>query len=424
MRPSTTLVFALFLTLAPRGAYADGSGCAVGGAPATHRGCLTVDDKGAHLTEDGLAPSASPLLDVTVGGHRAFSVDGGGMKFAEPGDGARAAITLDLTNPATNNKHGISGALYTDNATSQINSNLLALDIYTPPDNGGEVSGAYIRQTGGGNALSVFNLCGERPKRAAAYCSSGFAIEAQVDGSKHSIFASAVDGSAFLGVVRGASGAGLSILPERDDLPGARAIHVTDAGNTQEKFFVDMAGHTYARELIRAEGGVQATNSHQGNPVFQAFVSGQSGFFASVEARNAVGFHAKPGFEAGAGGSAFRVDDVAGKTTAAISMAGAASFRSLSVGGAQVSGTLSAQTERLGGAALANGACAKTSVTVIGANTTMAVVVSPAGGVDPGDGFYLRGLVTDDDAVTVKLCNAAGGRATPAVAAYNVRVLR
>lgn len=424
MRPSTGLTLALIFALVPLAARADANGCALGGAPATHRGCLTVDDNGAHITEDGLGGAASPLLDVTVGGHKAFSVDEGGLKFAEPGAGAHPAILLDLTNPATNNKHGITGALFTDNASSRINSNLLALDIYTPPDNGGDVSGAYIRQTGGGNALSVFNLCGERPKQAKAYCGNGFAIEAQVDGSKHAIFASAVGGSAFLAVVKGASGGGLSILPEHDDAPGARAIHVANAGNTQENFWVDMKGQTFARERIVTEGGVQAYNSHPGNPVFQAEVSGQPGFFASAEAANSIAFLAKPGTQAGPGGTAFRVEDAAGKTAAAISMAGAASFLSLSVGGAPVAGMLSAQTEKFGGTEIANGACAKAAVVVDGATPAMAVVVTPADGVDPGDGFFVRGYVFIDDKVLVKVCNATGDNATPTPTAYNVRVLR
>jgi len=423
MRPSTGLILALFFALAPRGVYADGSGCALGGAPTAHRGCVTTDDKGTHLTEDGVG-GASPLLDVTVGGHKAFTVDAGGVKFAEPSAGVQPEITLDLTNPATNNKHGIYGALYTDNASSRINSNLLALDIYTPPDNGGDVSGAYIRQTGGGNALSVFNICGERPKQAKAYCDSGFAIEAQVDGSKHAVFASAVGGSAFLGVVKGAAGAGLSILPERDDAPGARAIHVANSANSQENFWVDMKGQTFARERITTEGGMLAYNSHPGNAVFQAEVSGQPGFFASAEAVNSTAFLAKPGSEAGAGGTAFRVQDAAGKTAAAISMAGAASFRSLSVGGASVAIALSAQSEKFGGIEIANGACAKAAVVVVGATPAMAVVVTPAEGVDPGDGFFVRGYVFIDDKVLIKVCNATGENATPTPTAYNVRVLR
>jgi hypothetical protein len=53
----------------------------------------------------------------------------------------------------------------------------------------------------------------------------------------------------------------------------------------------------------------------------------------------------------------------------------------------------------------------------------MTVAISPADGADPGDGFFVRGLVPGADEVVVKLCNATGGEATPAAATYNVRVL-
>src|SRR5580658_2200272 len=161
-----TISLTLALSSIASPVFAQAQNCVTSESDAQHHsGCISADAAGTHIRADA---ATSPRLDVTVGGHTAFTVDPVGVKFAEPrasaATGFSPLITLNETNLATNNKHGIYGVLYTDNSVGIINSNLLALEIFTPPDNGGDVSGAYIRQTGGGNALSIFNLCGERPK--------------------------------------------------------------------------------------------------------------------------------------------------------------------------------------------------------------------------------------------------------------------
>jgi hypothetical protein len=384
--------------------------------------CLSADADGSHLR---VQSSNAPRLDVTVGGRRAFVVDPIGVTFAEPGaraiSGFSPLVTLNETNLTTNNKHGLRGVLYTDNATSVINANLLALDIFTPPDNGGDVSGAYIRQTGGGNALSVFNLCGERPKGFSAYCGQGFAIEAQVDGTKNSIFASTEEGVGLLSVIKGASGTGLAIVPSEKTRADTRAIHVGTYGNRQENFFVEMGGKTFARGEIQSEGGMRARSS-VGRPVFEADANDQAAFFVSARTRGAVAFLAKPEGEAGSGAVALAVQDMQGRDLARIDMEGKAAFRELVLDGSNIRPVLRTTAGPLGGERLARGHCAETLVSVPGALPSMTVSVSPAGGVDPGDGFFVRGLVTERGEVAVKVCNAGDEGATPKVASFAVAV--
>ncbi len=83
---------------------------------------------------------------------------------------------------------------------------------------------------------------------------------------------------------------------------------------------------------------------------------------------------------------------------------------------AQLSGT----TASLGGGALTAGQCTSGTVTISGALTSMAVVVSPA--ADPGVGVAAPyGFVSATDTVTVRVC--AIEAVTPAAVAYNVRLL-
>jgi hypothetical protein len=139
------------------------------------------------------------------------------------------------------------------------NNNSIAGDIYTPPDDGGDSSGLYLDQQGGGNALTVYNLCGQTPTGFTAYCNNGFAIEAQVDGAKNAILVAALNGSALDVVVTsgGTSGTGISIAPGSDaDGTSRRAIHVQNAANSQENFYVDFAGNTFARSSLIVDGQV------------------------------------------------------------------------------------------------------------------------------------------------------------------------
>ncbi len=88
------------------------------------------------------------------------------------------------------------------------------------------------------------------------------------------------------------------------------------------------------------------------------------------------------------------------------------------VGGVGLS--LTGTTGSIGGSALAAGACTSGTVAVTGATTGMSVAASPV--TYPGDGIAWRAYVSSSGVVTVKVC--ADVAATPAVSAYNVRVLQ
>lgn len=81
---------------------------------------------------------------------------------------------------------------------------------------------------------------------------------------------------------------------------------------------------------------------------------------------------------------------------------------------------LSGTSASIGGAAMTAGQTISTTVSVTGAATSMAVVVSPQ--TYPGDGFVWDGYVSAANTVTVRLtCVAAG---TPSAAVYNCRVVQ
>lgn len=76
-------------------------------------------------------------------------------------------------------------------------------------------------------------------------------------------------------------------------------------------------------------------------------------------------------------------------------------------------------TAGIGGTALSAGQCASGAAAVAGANTSEAVVVTPA--VYPGSGIYWEGYVSAPGTVTVEVCAVVA--ATPTSSAYQVRVL-
>jgi hypothetical protein len=86
---------------------------------------------------------------------------------------------------------------------------------------------------------------------------------------------------------------------------------------------------------------------------------------------------------------------------------------------------LGATSETIGGDLLRPFACtAPATVAVPNATMAMAVMVSPAGGVNPGAAFEWRARVIANDTVSVQVCNRRNAPGTPAAAAYNVRVLQ
>src|SRR3989338_5995376 len=213
-------------------------------------------------------PAGNTVLNaLTVSGDlNAVSISADGtqrLRFSEPGGLStngwlQNPAHFDLTNVSDNTKRGITMDVRTTQTSGTINTGGIAINIYTPPDNGGDVSAIWLQQTGGGNAISVYNLSANRPSGYNEYSNDGYAIEAAVDGSKHSIVSQSYNGIAYLGYVAGSNGAGLSIFPTTDTDSGRRALRVANAGNTQEKFFVQMDGFTYVGNNLRATGQVRA----------------------------------------------------------------------------------------------------------------------------------------------------------------------
>jgi hypothetical protein len=140
----------------------------------------------------------------------------------------------------------------TQSAIGLINTGGIAISLYTPPDNGGDTSGIWINQEGGGNALSVFNLCGSTPAGYVPYCANGHAIEATVDGTKNAVVVSVNDGVAYIANVTGtAGGAGFYAYPADDtDYTTNRAFRVSNAENSAEEFFVTMAGEGFFNQEV------------------------------------------------------------------------------------------------------------------------------------------------------------------------------
>jgi len=85
---------------------------------------------------------------------------------------------------------------------------------------------------------------------------------------------------------------------------------------------------------------------------------------------------------------------------------------------------LTGTTGSLGGSSLALNACSSTTISVLGAATTMSVIVTSQS--DPnGAGtqtYRWYGLVSAADTVTVNLCAIQAG--TPTAKLYNVRVIQ
>jgi hypothetical protein len=82
---------------------------------------------------------------------------------------------------------------------------------------------------------------------------------------------------------------------------------------------------------------------------------------------------------------------------------------------------LAGTSGNIGGSALAAGQCASGTVSILGSTSAMTAVASAASGIDPGDGFDIRAVVSGPGTVLVKVCAEVVG--TPAMTTYNVRVL-
>jgi hypothetical protein len=128
----------------------------------------------------------------------------------------------------------------------------LQVAINSPPVRGGDSSGIYVMQSGGGNGISVY-------KHSKSFPNNGFAIEAGASGKASGIYARVADGIGFLAVVTG-NGAGVSVVPasstggkpsNETDMAKNRAFRVFNQDNTKEYFFVQMDGTLYTRGSVR-----------------------------------------------------------------------------------------------------------------------------------------------------------------------------
>jgi hypothetical protein len=112
----------------------------------------------------------------------------------------------------------------------------IEVDINSPSDRGGDSSGIYVNQSGGGNAISIFKLGGG---------GTGFAIETSADGGNHTIFGTAENGYIFHGKITG-TGGGVNIFPSADTNLTRRAFKVSTSDNLTEKFYVALNGEIYS----------------------------------------------------------------------------------------------------------------------------------------------------------------------------------
>jgi len=210
--------------------------------------------------ENRSQPSAFYLADGTERLRFAESETTQHARFKEP-------LLIDLTNPATNFKRGMSIYSYTTNRSSTINTGGIRLITYTPPDNGGDVSGLFSLQTGGGNAITAYNKSSQVPNDPTTgrpfptYPNNGFAIEATADGNKHSIESTAYNGFAFWGQTLGSSrGTAIYNASPRDNNSHGtrRAFRIQNISHpddgpavpSREVFFVQLDGTTYTEASV------------------------------------------------------------------------------------------------------------------------------------------------------------------------------
>jgi hypothetical protein len=194
-----------------------------------------LDLAGTTLRAANLIRDAKTSLIITESGAT------GGMNVV-----GEASINYNLTNTANNVKRALAMTVHQRSGGGTINTGGILIDIFTQPDNGGDVSGIWVRQSGGGNALSIYNLSADRPAGYENYPDNGFAIEVGVDGGKHAIYAFAQTGRVFYAKPCGATGGGMVVQPSDDNNLGRRGFQIVNSNNSVEKFYVDLSGNLYA----------------------------------------------------------------------------------------------------------------------------------------------------------------------------------
>ncbi|MEI6587571.1 MAG: hypothetical protein WCO05_01335, partial [Candidatus Moraniibacteriota bacterium] len=85
---------------------------------------------------------------------------------------------IDMSNYASNNAVGLFVNVKQTDVVSGIRKKSgIVVDAYQPSDNGGEVSGIYVTQGGGGNGISVYKADGPSELGQTRYPNNGYALE-------------------------------------------------------------------------------------------------------------------------------------------------------------------------------------------------------------------------------------------------------
>ena len=165
-----------------------------------------------------------------------------------------APILFDLHTTDGNNR-SIAINMSDSSTIGTLSTTGIEINIDTPPDRGGDTSGLYIRQAGGGNAMSVYKL-------SSSFPNNGFALEAAANGGSPSIYTKAENGETLLSEISGSVGIGMRVFPSTDTDLNRRAYKVSNADNSVEKFYVRLDGYTYIADDIQVSGkiGVSVAN--------------------------------------------------------------------------------------------------------------------------------------------------------------------
>ena len=171
------------------------------------------------------------------------------------GDGHYGSFGIQFCNLTVNQKRGIVLNIETASNAGTINTTGILVDIYTPADNGGDVSGIYVNQHGSGNAMSVYQTGGIGGLGRAMEIGCTTPVLCVTLGYHGSSGFVLTDGS------NGASGSvGLLYQVEGGHTAGQYFIYAT---NTSQIFGVDTSGNTYIA------GSLQVPNT-SGVPVAYA----------------------------------------------------------------------------------------------------------------------------------------------------------
>jgi hypothetical protein len=204
------------------------------------------------------APSTTPAeTKVEVGATGAHGT------HQPTGSDFQNMVKFDLSNPATNGKQALYINSKLENAPGgTINITGLWVDSYTPPDNGGDVSGIHVIDTGSGDAASFFHFASERPVGYPLPCDTcGTAVEIGTDHGDAlaiAIHDNATDGRTFAGQGIGVNVFTTGAVPIFNVVnktpntgAGQHAYRAGDDVGMDDRFLVDLdTGNTFAKGKI------------------------------------------------------------------------------------------------------------------------------------------------------------------------------